>query len=347
MDDHSLILYSIISADDYQYQLELRVCMMKGKAIIPLFASISLFLTACGDSTTDQKINEDTGEAPNEQEKTTVTVEHLEGEMTFEEVPEDIVVLDVQFLDHLLALDKQPVGTVYASTDQALPDYLEDLPGDPELLGTYEEPNVELILSLTPDLIIATDAHEGIQDQLESIAPTLVFDRMEDWKTIQLKMGDILGKRDQAESTIAEYSEKVDALREELSETMSEETVALIRPRDDMIRLHTTDHRTSEILYNDLGLKAPELAEDQSDTSSMISIEILPELEADHFFLLQDATNEELTKEFMETSIWQGLKPVQEGHVYEKDTALWVGYYSPLALNIVVDQVAEELIENE
>ncbi|MGN7310940.1 ABC transporter substrate-binding protein [Alkalicoccobacillus gibsonii] len=321
--------------------------MMKGKAIIPLFASISLFLTACGDSTTDQNINEDTGKAANEQEKTTVTVEHLEGEMTFEEVPEDIVVLDVQFLDHLLALDKQPVGTVYASTDQALPEYLEDLPGDPELLGTYEEPNVELILSLTPDLIIATDAHEGIQDQLESIAPTLVFDRMEDWKTIQLKMGDILGKRDQAESTIAEYSEKVDALREELSQTMSEETVALIRPRDDMIRLHTTDHRTSEILYNDLGLKAPELAEEQPDTSSMISIEILPDLEADHFFLLQDATNEELTKEFMETSIWQGLKPVKEGQVYEKDTALWVGYYSPLALNIVVDQVAEELIENE
>ncbi|MEK4566821.1 iron-siderophore ABC transporter substrate-binding protein [Alkalihalobacillus sp. FSL R5-0424] len=321
--------------------------MMKGKAIIPLFASISLFLTACGDSTTDQNINEDTGEAANEQEKTTVTVEHLEGEMTFEEVPEDIVVLDVQFLDHLLALDKQPVGTVYASTDQALPEYLEDLPGDPTLLGTYEEPNVEQILSLTPDLIIATDAHEGIQDQLESIAPTLIFDRMEDWKTIQLKMGDILGKRDQAEGIIADYNEKVDALKEELSETMSEETVALIRPRDDMIRLHTTDHRTSEILYEDLGLKAPELAEGHTETSSMISIEILPEVNADHFFLLQDATNTELTKEFMDTAVWQGLKPVKEDQVYEKDTALWVGYYSPLALNIVVDQVAEELIKAE
>lgn len=340
-----MILYSIISADDYQYQLELRVDKMKGKSLITLFASIVLFLTACGESTTDQEINEESGESVNEQQ--TTTIEHLNGEMTFEEVPEDIVVLDVQFLDHLLALDKQPVGTVYASTDQALPEYLEDLPGDPTLLGTYEEPNVEQILSLTPDLIIATDAHEGIQDQLESIAPTLIFDRMEDWKTIQLKMGDILGKRDQAEGIIADYNEKVGALKEELSETMSDETVALIRPRDDMIRLHTTDHRTSEILYDDLGLKAPELAEGHTETSSMISIEILPEVDADHFFLLQDATNTELTKEFMETAVWQGLKPVKEDQVYEKDTALWVGYYSPLALNIVVDQVAEELIKAE
>lgn len=50
----------------------------------------------------------------------------------------------------------------------------------------------------------------------------------------------------------------------------------------------------------------------------MISIEILPEVNADHFFLLQDATNTELTKEFMDTAVWQGLKPVKEDQVYEK-----------------------------
>ena len=314
--------------------------MTKKGWTIPAMIAATVMLGACGNSTNDEQEQE--VEAPSAS-ASDVTIEHLKGEMTFDEVPNDIVVLDVQYLDHLLALGKQPIGTVYAGTDQALPEYLGDQPGDPTLLGTYEEPNIEQILSIEPDLIIATDAHEGIYDQLDQIAPTLVFDRMEDWKDVQQNIGKLLGEEEEAQSIIDNYNEKVSALKEELVEKMDGETVALIRPRDDMIRLHTTDHRTAEILYDDLGLTPPELAKDQSDTSSMISIEILPEMDADHFFLLQDATNAELTAEFKDTSVWKGLKAVTEGHVYEKDTALWAGYYSPIALDIVVDEIAEEL----
>ena len=305
---------------------------------INLLAGLALLLGACGNTTDEE--NEAEAQSSSEGE---VTIEHLKGEITFDQIPENIVVLDVQYLDQLLALGTQPIGTVYAGTDQALPDYLGDLPGDPTLLGTYEEPNIEQILSLEPDLIIATDAQEGIHDQLESIADTIVLDRMEDWKTVQLKMGELLGQQEQAQKIVDDYNEKVSGLKEELAETVAGETVALIRPRDDMIRLHTVDHRTAAILYDDLGLTPPELAEDHTDTSSMISIEILPEMDADHFFLLQDDTNAELTAEFMDTSVWKGLKAVTEDHVYEKDTALWVGYYSPIALDLVVDQIAEEL----
>lgn len=295
---------------------------------------ITLVLGACSNT-----FNQD--EVPSDQIDGE-TIEHLKGEFVIEDVPEKMVVLDVQYLDHMLALGERPVGTVYAETDNGLPEYLGDKPGDVTLLGTYLEPNLEEIIALEPDLIIATDTHEEIYDQLETIAPVIMFDRMEDWQSVLLSFGTILDQLDEAEQLITDYNEKVDQLKHSLADKIGEETVALIRPRDDMIRLHTTAHRTAQILYDDLDLAHPEMAELSSDTSTMISLEVMPELGADHLFLLQDDTNAELTASFQESSIWQGLNAVQSEQVYSKNTALWIGYYAPIAIDIVIDQIAEE-----
>ncbi|WP_054705883.1 iron-siderophore ABC transporter substrate-binding protein [Bacillus sp. JCM 19041] len=306
---------------------------------------LALILGACSNSSDQEENGEATLNQDNELTDQTdgETIEHLQGEFVLESVPERIVVLDVQYLDHMLALGERPVGTVYAETDNGLPDYLGDEPGEVTLLGTYLEPDLEETLSLEPDLIIATDAHQEIYNQLESIAPTIMFDRMEDWQSVLLSFGMILNHPDEADELIKGYNEKVNELTLSLADTVGEETAALIRPRDDMIRLHTTAHRTAQILYDDLGLTPPEMAETSSDTSAMISLEVMPELEADHLFLLQDDTNEELTASFQETSIWQGLSAVQSDQVYDKNTALWIGYYAPIAIDLVIDQIAEEL----
>ncbi len=294
---------------------------------------MTLLLSACSTST-EENIEHSDNEV----------IEHIKGEFVVEDKPERVVVLDVQFLDQMMALDEIPVGTVYAETDNGLPEYLGEAPNDATLLGTYLEPNLEAIISTDPDLIIATDTHEDIYDQLERIAPTIMFDRMEDWQTVLLSFGTILDQTEKAETVIADYTTKVDELKADLEESVGDEVVGLIRPRDDMIRLHTTSHRTAQILYDDLGLTPPEMATLSSDSSTMISLEVMPDLEADHLFLLQDDTNLDLTASFQASSVWQGLDAVKNDHVYEKNTGLWIGYYGPIAINLVVDQIAEELL---
>lgn len=294
---------------------------------------MTLLLSACSTST-EETIEHSDNEV----------IEHIKGEFVVEDKPERVVVLDVQFLDQMMALDEIPVGTVYAETDNGLPEYLGEAPSDATLLGTYLEPNLEAIISTDPDLIIATDTHEDIYDQLERIAPTIMFDRMEDWQTVLLSFGTILDQTEKAETVIADYTTKVDELKADLEESVGDEIVGLIRPRDDMIRLHTTSHRTAQILYDDLDLTPPEMATLSSDSSTMISLEVMPDLEADHLFLLQDDTNLDLTASFQASSVWQGLDAVKNDHVYEKNTGLWIGYYGPIAINLVVDQIAEELL---
>jgi len=316
--------------------------------VFSLVVAMVMLLGACSNSsnqgsnsTVDKEQATNDGVDP--VQESPVTIQHLKGEMTFEKVPKKIVVLDVQYADQMLALGKQPVGSVVAETDNALPEYLGDKMDNVSLLGTNAEPNLEGILALEPDLIIATEFHDAIYEDLVKIAPTLTLERNEDWQTVMLKFGEILNQTEEAQQLVDDYKQKVSDLKTALADKMKDQTVALIRPRDKMIRLQTTSHRTSQILYDDLGLTPPQMAVNSTDPSTMISIEVLPELGADHIFLLQDDTNMELTAEFQNTSIWKNMSVVTADHVYVENTAQWIGYYGPIAINLVVDQIADAL----
>jgi iron complex transport system substrate-binding protein len=326
---------------------------------LSLLVCLVMFLGACSDSSNQGSNN--TGVGTTNQPKTNnnesvnsnavvepvlaapVTIQHLKGEMTFKNVPEKIVVLDVQYADQMLALGFQPAGSVVAETDNGLPPYLGDKMSNIPLLGTYIEPNLEGIIEIEPDLIIATEFHNEIYEDLLKIAPTIVLERNEDWQTVLLKFGQILNKQQEAQELVEGYKQKISDLKTALTDKMKGQTVALIRPRDEMIRLQTTSHRTSQILYDDLGLTPPKMAINDKDSSTMISLEVIPELAADHMFLLQDDTNLELTTEFQNTAIWKSLNAVKAKQVYAENTAQWIGYYGPIAINLIVDQIAEAL----
>ncbi|WP_141501546.1 ABC transporter substrate-binding protein [Paenibacillus luteus] len=324
-----------------------------------LLVCLVMFLGACSDSSnqgsnnvgagsTNQPQATDDHSANNNAVKEPVlaariTIPHLKGEMTLDNVPEKIVVLDVQYADQMLALGVQPAGSVIAETDNGLPPYLGDKMGNIPLLGTYIEPNLEGIIAIEPDLIIATEFHDDIYEDLLKIAPTIVLERNEDWRTVQLKFGQILNRPQEAQELVDGYKQKISDLKAELTDKMKGQTVALIRPRDAMIRLQTSSHRTSQILYDDLGLTPPKMAVNSKDSSMMISLESLPELAADHLFLLQDDTNLELTTEFQNTMIWKSQNAVKENQVYAENTAQWIGYYGPIAINLIVDQIADAL----
>ncbi|WP_054028830.1 ABC transporter substrate-binding protein [Bacillus sp. FJAT-28004] len=319
-----------------------------------LLVSLVMILGACSDSSNQGSNNAGGGttnppQATNDESAnkpvliTPVTIKHLKGEMTLEKVPEKIVVLDVQYADQMLALGFQPAGSVVAETDNGLPPYLGDKMGNIPLLGTYVEPNLEGIIAIEPDLIIATEFHDDIYEDLLKIAPTITLERNEDWQTVLLKFGKILNKPQEAQALVDGYKQKISELKTALTDKMKGQTVALIRPRDEMIRLQTTSHRTSQILYDDLGLTPPKMAVNSKDSSMMISLEVLPELAADHMFLLQDDTNLELTTEFQNTAIWKSLNAVKESKIYAENTAQWIGYYGPIAINLVVDQIADAL----
>ncbi|MBP1966924.1 AraC family transcriptional regulator [Paenibacillus aceris] len=354
--------YSGLSEDEYHYQEMSEGMAMyaypspKSSIAVGFMLTFALLLSVCsgptvasaqvGGSTTHAKALMQTPAVMIEAQESSHkvrTIKHLKGELTLSTTPEKIVVLDTQYIDQLLVLGRQPVGSVIATSDASeFPNYVSDQLGDIKVMGTKEEPDLEAIRRAEPELIVCTEFQAHMYDELVRVAPTLLLDRNADWQKTLQTFGQILGKEQEVPGVMASYQNKIAKLQAELAGRMAGETVALIRPRDNQIRLHTTSHRTADILYSDLGIQAPECAMDTERSSKWISLEALQQV--DRLFVLTDDSNKELTGEFQKSELWKGLRAVQANHVYTFNTTMWIGYYGPIAIDLIVDELAESLL---
>jgi len=328
----------------------------KSRLLTGFMLALILVLTACGAGTgTDSgKPSAATpAETPANEETQTagaypVTIKHMKGELTLNEKPKTIAVLDVKFLDQLLAVGEQPSGSVIAGGNTTFPEYLSDQLGDVQVLGTRDEPNLEAIVALDPDLILMTDFQEKEYENVSKIAPTIVLDFYEDWRDTLTTVAAITGKQAEAETVRQAYEEKVAGLKAKLSEKLGDETVALIRPRKEGIRVHGLEHRTGGILYEDLGLKAPALVQEiKDDTSVEISMEKVPDIGADRYFLLSDELFAAEADVLESSPVWKSLDAVKNNRAYDVNATLWIAYYGPLAINIIVDEASEALLGSD
>ncbi|GIO41607.1 AraC family transcriptional regulator [Paenibacillus apis] len=272
-------------------------------------------------------------------------VPHLRGVLELERQPQRIAVLDYQYADQLLALGIVPVGSAMCTIEiGGLPADLQKPLGRIVDLGKKEQPDLWALAALEPDLIVCTSFQEEHYTDISAIAPTVMLDRNEDWRLSLLRFGELVGRTWQSLEQIDAYNAKLEGLRRRIGNEGAPETVALIRPRDGGIRLHSERHRTARLLYDDLGLALPSLASQQQGTSSLIPLQELSQLSADRLFILTDNTNREQIRQCQESQVWRQMSAVRAGQVRHFHTALWTGYYGPLAMSRVVDEIAEALL---
>ncbi|MDT0121634.1 helix-turn-helix domain-containing protein [Paenibacillus sp. RRE4] len=212
-----------------------------------------------------------------------------------------------------------------------------------KLLGTYEYPDLPAVERLAPDLIICTEVHEQYLERLSGIAPVLMFKRNENWQTILSLFGELTGKRAEAKHIIADYLRRTALLSEELATVLAGKSVALIRPLDSLVRVHSAAHRTGAVLYSDLGLPVPLFVADTSDTAYHISVERLPAVQASHYFLLSNGLMQDGISA-TEQRVLGMLGGGEEQRVHSVDAATWIGSYGPLGINGIVDQVEQALL---
>lgn len=88
--------------------------------------------------------------------------------------PQRIVVLDWALTEMLLSIGVAPVGA--ANTTGFRRNFpASDLPAAVVDLGLMFQPNLELMRSLNPDLIVISPAHAALRASLERLAPTVTF----------------------------------------------------------------------------------------------------------------------------------------------------------------------------
>ncbi|CAM3547197.1 MULTISPECIES: helix-turn-helix domain-containing protein [Saccharibacillus] len=270
---------------------------------------------------------------------------HLRGEYLVRQPPRRIAVLDVQYADHLLALGLPPAGSVgsgSASVDFP-PSIRAGLQGT-ALLGTYEYPNLPAVERLSPDLIICTEVHDRHAERLSRIAPVLTFKRNESWQTILGLFGELTGRRAEAQIILADYDRRTALLSEELAPALAGQSVALIRPLDSLVRVHSAAHRTGAVLYRDLGLPVPLFVADAADTAYHISVDRLAAVQASHYFVLSNRTMQGGIST-TEQRVLDRLDTHGNRQIHGVDAAIWIGCYGPIGINGIVDRIEQALLK--
>lgn len=296
-----------------------------------------LVLAACGGGGTKEEAGatqtEQASETPEAKSADTRVVEHVLGKIEIPAHPQRVIGLFVE--DEMSALGVKPL--MQYSSGAYYQTYLEDYLTDVPKLDTAAF-NFEAIMAAKPDLIILGFqgwAEGDAYEQLSKIAPTYVFTGSEiqypqNWKKNLLTVADLLGKSEQADEVIQKREAETKRANEQLQTAAKGKTVAMIRIHaSEELRLYGgPGGQVGTALYGDFGLEpAPivrKLAWGEDKDIQTISMEIIPEIDADYIFLAVDEGREAQAKELQESSLWKKLPAVQQGHVFEVRGDVWI-----------------------
>ncbi|MEK5467639.1 ABC transporter substrate-binding protein [Paenibacillus sp. FSL R7-0210] len=186
--------------------------------------------------------------------------------------------------------------------------------------------NLEKTLELQPDLIIYAGIDEADYDALSKIAPTIIFDTFAPLKERMLDIGDILGKKQEAEAWLAQYQAKEDAMWAQLKAAGMKDgetaSVFTYYPGDRLFVMATTG--LSQVLYGEQGFKPTPAIQKVLDADmgfQEISLEVLREYAGDRIFLLTPVADEakQSTDNLLKSAVWNSLPAVKNGYVYTQD----------------------------
>lgn len=298
-----------------------------------LFISI-LFLAACSSDTSAPE----KAEPKDDTEKTEdVVIQHAMGETKVHPSPKRVVILDNGGLDNVLALGVKPVGAPTIVLDMPFPEYLGSQTDGIQNIGSVNEPNLETITQLQPDLILGSkDTHEALYDQLSLIAPTVFVETVgTTWRENLLLQGKALGIEDKAKELLDNYNKRVTDYKNKVNG--SEIEVSVIRARTDKVSVYLKQSFAGSIL-EELGLARPE-SQRADDFAMDLNNEAIPELDGDYLIWFTRDVPNIIDTNFSTNPMWQNLEAVKNEKVYEVSFETWLSGLGVQAANFLIDDV--------
>jgi len=303
-------------------------------------------LTACGGGTSADgdkaKAGAKSGAFPR-------TVKHAMGTTKIPAAPKRVVVLDTGELDDVTMLGLKPVGAVspHMKTEGGFPNYLKDKIGGVKDVGPMEEPNLELIASLKPDLILSSKVrHEKIYNKLEAVAPTVFTETTGGpWKANLKVHAKALGMEKQADAAMKKYESRAKALGEAIEKkdhgTMP--SASVVRFIAGPTRLYQKSS-FSGVVLDDIGLRRPksQSSTDPDEPMADVSPEQIDRAEADLIFVTNgDDPKKTKREDVTDNPVWKDLDAVKKDKVFDVPDETWMSGIGVQAANHMLADVAK------
>ena len=257
-------------------------------------------------------------------------VKHVMGETCIPRHPQRVVVLDLDTFANSLALGIKPVASVYIELANPIPNYLQSKLDDIELVGGHDAPNLEKILQLKPDLILANSYYsKTIYKQLSHIAPTVVLNipyPPPSWKEQLEELAQILDKEDASQQLMNDYWQRIEKLQQILG-------VGAASPKEN--RRHSVkvsvastssqygiwaygEKHFSGTVLSDIGFQRPRSQTGDFFYVENLSEETISEIDGDVLFFLtwSDEDDKKTLEKLKQRPLWRQLNVVQRDRVY-------------------------------
>lgn len=270
-----------------------------------------------------------------------VSIQHELGTVTFDTPPTRIITLEYSFTDALINLGIPPAGITQDANPLPILDVRTE--GVPTV-GSRAQPNLEAIIALESDLIIADlTRHGDLYEQLSRIAPTVVFNSLrgsyEDILAQFEMIGKIVNKSEQARELVAEHREAFAVAAATVNSDAGGFVAGVAYPGG--FTVHSSQSFVGSLLER-LGRR--NLVSPQgTDTQFELSLEGLAALNPSTIVIFQYAREHTETPiyEWRQTGVWQSLEAVKNDRVYVFDRDNWTRARGLLALASALAEAEE------
>ncbi|MFF2910682.1 iron-hydroxamate ABC transporter substrate-binding protein [Paenibacillus sp. NPDC057934] len=301
---------------------------MNRKRIIPLLILLVVMISGCG---AQKAMNDSSSPSPSEAAASnqagnndTIVYQSERGPVEVPAHPKRIVALTSA--SNVLSLGIPLVGVDEWTYGNSL--FADKLQG----VNVVSDENVESILDLEPDLILAA-AHNKNIDKFEKIAPTVVYTwGKNDYLKQHLEVGKLLNKEKEAQAWIDDFTERSQELSRKIKAKIGENgTVSVLEGDNKSFYVFGNNFaRGTELLYQMMQLNMPDKVKKDALGPGLFAVsnEVLGDYAGDYIVLSKNA---KVDNSFMESPIWKNLPAVANHHVIEIDTES-SSYSDPITL---------------
>ena len=235
-------------------------------------------------------------------------------------------------------------GEVSGAVSDALKSY--DLAEGTADLGKMLEPNVEALIALQPDFVIAsagTDAQVELLDTFETAGLNVAYfevSNFDDYLGVLDILTDITGRKDLYEQYGTEIADQIAAVKESVPDTHP--TVLFIRAAASSVKAKGSEGTVGGEILADLG--CINIADSDSAILDDLSLEAIVAADPDYIFVTTQGEDKEAALANVADLLsnhpaWAQLTAVRDGHYYEiekelynsKPNARWGEAYEKLA----------------
>lgn len=301
-------------------------------------AIIVVCLAACGSSDVGKEEKNEDGESPKAETK--IVIEHEMGKTELDKTPKRIVALEFSYTDALVTLEVQPVGIGDDDDPNLFMDAVRSELKDYTSVGSRYEPNIEIISSLKPDLIIAdVNHHKAIYDQLNGIAPTILLDdHLADYNHMldnYAVIAKAVGKEEEGKKRLEEHEATIEEAKQKIAHSDIDVLPAVVNPKGFFAH---SDHSYTGSFVTSLGFNDPVKGE---DSYPKLSLEQLVETNPQVIFLMP---TEETTiiDEWKSNPLWKEIDAVKNDHVFMVERRNWA-----LSRGLIgSEKMAEDIVQS-